>query len=404
MIKAFKQALPILKQIEDSGYEAYFVGGSVRDYLLSKDIDDVDIATSATPDEIKKIFPKTVDVGIEHGTVLVLFNGHSYEVTTFRTESEYEDFRRPKNVQFIRSLNEDLRRRDFTMNAIAMDRHGKLIDPFHGFVDIQNKNIQTVGSAEERFSEDALRMMRALRFVSQLSFSIEDKTFESLKRNVSLLDYISVERKTKEFEKLLCGKNRKRALKLLTESGLQKYLSGLTKAEAGLKRLSEFECSNLDIAEMWVLLVYCLEIEPNEIVAFLRDWRLPNQKMKEIEKITRYLLHRTEFDWDEVLIYQAGENISVKVETIYNVLKGYTLNTNIELLRCKYISLPIKGRNEVAVTGEDLLAWEAKAAGPWIKERLEMIERAILLGKLNNEKEAIREWLIHCNPKSEKNY
>lgn len=121
----FKQALPIIDKIKEAGFEAYFVGGSVRDTLLKKTINDVDIATSAKPDEIKLIFQKTIDVGIEHGTVMVLWKDETYEITTFRTESTYQDFRRPDNVEFVRSLKEDLKRRDFTINALAMDRDGK---------------------------------------------------------------------------------------------------------------------------------------------------------------------------------------------------------------------------------------------------------------------------------------
>jgi len=132
MHQVFLKAVPILEKIEKAGYEAYFVGGSVRDYLLGKDIDDVDIATSALPEEVKAIFPKTVDVGIEHGTILVLYKGTAYEVTTFRTDGEYKDFRHPERVTFIRSLHEDLKRRDFTMNAIAMDKRGKSLIPLTG--------------------------------------------------------------------------------------------------------------------------------------------------------------------------------------------------------------------------------------------------------------------------------
>ena len=197
MTDPFQTAIPVIKKLEDAGYEAYFVGGSVRDFLLKRMINDVDIATSATPDEVKKIFPKTVDIGIEHGTVLVLVNNGAYEITTFRTESEYEDYRRPKEVTFIRNLKDDLQRRDFTMNAIAMDKNRKLIDPFNGHLAIQNKIIQTVGSPSDRFQEDALRMMRAVRFVSQLSFQIEAGTVTALASLVHLLDKIAVERKNR---------------------------------------------------------------------------------------------------------------------------------------------------------------------------------------------------------------
>lgn len=136
----FMKALPVIQKIQEAGYEAYFVGGSVRDRILKKPIADVDIATSAFPMEVKEIFPRTVDVGIEHGTVMVLFEGEGYEVTTFRTESTYQDYRRPDTVTFVRSLEEDLKRRDFTVNALAMNSEGELIDYFGGLKDIEKNN------------------------------------------------------------------------------------------------------------------------------------------------------------------------------------------------------------------------------------------------------------------------
>lgn len=399
MIKAFKQATPVLERIEQSGYEAYFVGGSVRDYLLNKENDDVDIATSATPDEIKNIFQKTIDVGIEHGTVIVLYNNQSYEITTFRSESEYEDYRRPKNVKFIRSLYEDLKRRDFTMNAIAMNREGKLIDPFFGLDAIKSNIIQTVGKPDERFSEDALRIMRAVRFVSQLSFTIEKETFNALKQYGSLLENISVERKTKEFEKLLLGKDRRKALQLLINADLHQYLPGLNNASNHLQKFYNFSSESLMLTEMWALLVFTLNLSLQECISFLKDWRVSNLKMKEVEKIVRYLHKRLKQDWCELTLYHAGEEISVSTERILNVVKGNTLENQISFIKDMYRSLPIKSRGELAVTGQDLMNWQDKTGGPWLKELLEKIEHLVLHRIVQNEKDAIREWLDSCNPK-----
>lgn len=168
--KEFAEAAPLLKKIEAAGYEAYFVGGSVRDTILGQPIHDVDIATSAFPAEIKALFPRTIDIGIEHGTVLVLWEQAQYEITTFRTEAAYQDYRRPDKVDFVRSLKEDLKRRDFTINALALQEDGVIIDLFDGLADIDNQILRAVGHPQERFHEDALRMMRGLRFVSQLGF------------------------------------------------------------------------------------------------------------------------------------------------------------------------------------------------------------------------------------------
>lgn len=170
----FEQAKPILEHIQKNGFEAYYVGGSVRDYVMRRDIHDIDITTSATPDEIESIFSHTIPVGKEHGTINVVYNHENYEVTTFRAEDDYLDHRRPSGVTFVRDLYEDLQRRDFTMNAIAMDTEYQLYDYFGGQQDINNRIIRTVGLPEERFQEDALRMIRCLRFQSQLSFEIAE--------------------------------------------------------------------------------------------------------------------------------------------------------------------------------------------------------------------------------------
>lgn len=211
----FQKALPIIKKIKDAGYEAYFVGGSVRDVLLSRPIHDVDIATSSYPQETKAIFPRTVDVGIEHGTVLVLEEDSEYEITTFRTEDVYVDYRRPSQVSFVRSLEEDLKRRDFTVNALALDDQGEIIDKFSGLEDIDAKLLRAVGKAEERFEEDALRIMRGFRFAATLNFSIEEKTFEAMCTHAPLLEKISVERSFIEFDQLMMAPFGKTACKSL---------------------------------------------------------------------------------------------------------------------------------------------------------------------------------------------
>ena len=190
----FQQALPVLKTIQDNGFEAYFVGGSVRDTIMGLPIHDVDIATSAYPAEVKALFKKTVDTGIEHGTVMVIDHGEGYEVTTFRTESGYQDYRRPDKVTFVRSLADDLKRRDLTINALAMDMNGKIVDLFGGLDDLKNHLIRAVGVPAERYHEDALRMMRTVRFASKLDFAIDPTTEKAIAENAPLLAKIAVER------------------------------------------------------------------------------------------------------------------------------------------------------------------------------------------------------------------
>ncbi|WP_423798940.1 CCA tRNA nucleotidyltransferase [Neobacillus sp. SAB-20_R2A] len=403
MKEPFLSAVPVIKRLESAGYEAYFVGGSVRDYLLGNKISDVDIATSATPDEVKAIFPKTVDIGIQHGTVLVLLKNNSYEITTFRTEGEYQDFRRPKEVSFIRNLNEDLMRRDFTMNAIAMDANGSIIDPFDGQTAIKERVIRTVGSPEERFREDALRMMRAVRFVSQLSFHIAGETLLALKKDAHLLDKIAVERKRAEFEKLLSGGNRKKAFRILLETQVFEYLPGLKKQELKIEKLLSYLCDSLNKKEMWALLLYCLELNQQDSEAFLRNWRLPVKEMKEIQDILLYAKQRLIKDWSRYDLYTAGSETIQSAEKLYLVLKGINDFDSVKYWLNTYDHLPIKQRSELAVTGSDIMAWREQAGGPWLKELLTRIEHAVLQDEVVNEKEKIKEWLKACSQKSEKN-
>ena len=193
----------IIECIEKNGFEGFVVGGCVRGYILSDNAKDWDITTNALPQEIKNIFSHTVDTGIKHGTVTVVLNNQNYEVTTYRIDGEYIDNRHPETVVFTTKIEEDLSRRDFTMNAIAYSKSKGYIDPFLGIQDIQKKIIKGVGDPDKRFKEDALRMMRAIRFSAQLGFEIEDDTLDAIKNNKELIKNISVERIREEFLKLI---------------------------------------------------------------------------------------------------------------------------------------------------------------------------------------------------------
>lgn len=198
-----KNAETILNILENAGYEAYVVGGCVRDSILGRTPDDWDITTSAKPEQVKELFYRTVDTGLQHGTVTVLMEKEGYEVTTYRVDGEYEDGRHPKEVTFTASLEEDLKRRDFTINAMAYNPSRGLVDLFGGMEDIDRKIIRCVGDPLERFTEDALRIMRAVRFSAQLGFTIEDETRKALKVLAPNLKHVSAERIQTELVKLL---------------------------------------------------------------------------------------------------------------------------------------------------------------------------------------------------------
>lgn len=202
-IKLPEKVKYIIDTIQAAGFEAYAVGGCVRDSILGRNPSDWDITASAKPEDIKALFRHTVDTGIQHGTVTVLVEKEGFEVTTYRIDGEYEDGRHPKNVAFTDSLTEDLRRRDFTINAMAYNETVGLVDVFHGMEDLENGIIRCVGSAEERFGEDALRMLRAIRFSAQLGYHIEEKTREAIRMLAPSLARISAERIQTELVKLL---------------------------------------------------------------------------------------------------------------------------------------------------------------------------------------------------------
>lgn len=200
-----EDAVWLIHTLEKAGFEAYAVGGCVRDALMGLPAKDIDITTSARPEQVKALFPRTFDTGIEHGTITVLLHGTGYEVTTFRTEEGYSDHRRPDHVSYTLSLEEDLSRRDFTINAMAFhpDSARGVIDPFGGREDLENHLIRCVGDPFERFNEDALRMLRAVRFAARFGFEIEEKTRDAIGKLAPTLRYVSRERVFEELKKTL---------------------------------------------------------------------------------------------------------------------------------------------------------------------------------------------------------
>lgn len=221
-IKIDKNANKIIETIENNGYEAFIVGGCVRDSLMGKNPSDWDIATNARAQEVEAMFEKTIPTGIKHGTITVMLDGVGYEVTTYRIDGEYENFRHPSEVFFSNSIEEDLSRRDFTINAMAYNTKSGLVDFFEGSSDIKKKIIRCVGNPDKRFNEDALRIIRAIRFSAKLDFDIEKKTMDSMFINSQNLHHVSVERINTELEKIL--KYNPLKIKLLSDMGVLEWL------------------------------------------------------------------------------------------------------------------------------------------------------------------------------------
>ncbi|WP_223702017.1 CCA tRNA nucleotidyltransferase [Sutcliffiella deserti] len=391
MNQAFKHAIPIISTLEKHGHEALFVGGSVRDYLMDREIGDIDIATSAFPKQIQALFPKTIDVGAEHGTIIVVEEENTYEVTTFRADGTYSDKRRPDVVTFVTNLEEDLKRRDFTMNAIAMTKDGTIIDPYSGKDAIKGKLIQTVGEASERFHEDALRMLRALRFSSQLSFSIHQDTFQAVKDYAHFLQDVSVERKTVEFEKLLKGQGLNSSLHLLVESGIYRYLPFLENKKDELLKLSILSPTVVNERELlWTAIAYILQIK--DVEAFLDAWKLPKKLSKAVKDnifvINRFLKE----DWHQALIYHAGWKSTIAAHQVL-VLVEMDKPESYLYIKQLYDKLPIYSLRDIELNGNDLVECLNRKPGKWIAEVLQEIEQEILLGSLVNEASVLKEWV-----------
>ena len=205
MARLKKEIFTVLKRLNDHGYEAFLVGGAVRNYLLNKPIEDYDITTNADPNAVKMLFSDYIvyDIGRKLGTVAIIINKTVFEITPYRTEADYSDHRHPDSITFSQNLLDDLKRRDFTINALCLDSNKQIIDYFNGVDDLNNRQIKAIGKPVNRFNEDALRILRAIRFKAQLNFDIEEKTNKQLFKSKDLLNYISAERKKDELLQIL---------------------------------------------------------------------------------------------------------------------------------------------------------------------------------------------------------
>ena len=391
--EVFTAALPVLKKINEAGYEAYFVGGSVRDLLLKRHIHDVDIATSAYPAEIKQIFEKTIDTGIKHGTVTVLYGGESYEITTFRTELGYQDFRRPDHVTFVQNLSEDLKRRDFTINALAMNVDGNIVDHFDGLGDLDKRLIRAVGKAENRFHEDALRMMRAVRFMSQLQFTLEPETEQAISDNHELLSKISVERIRDEFVKMGIAPDSQKAFQIFLDTGLSEEVPGFKGKKENLALYPQLNFSPTTEANLWALMIILLKLPNEKIAHFMRIWKNSNAMERQVADIVSFfdlISSRAPNNYD---LYKAGLRTIVSTIDIANIL-GQPINGRA--LVDRYEALPIKDSHDLVVDGHFLLK-NGIPAGPRVGLLLEEIKKAVLEGIVSNNEEAITEYIALNN-------
>ena len=385
-----RAAVPVLERINQAGFEVYFVGGCVRDMLLQRPLHDVDLATSAYPQEIKQIFPQTIDTGIEHGTVTVIYQKKAYEITTFRTESGYQDYRRPDKVEFVRSLKEDLKRRDFTINALAMNAQGEIIDLFAGIADLQQRQIRAVGVAADRFHEDALRMLRAVRFQAQLNFTIEKQTLAGIKTNAALLSHIATERIREEFIKLMEGSNRQAGLISLYQTQLYRFCPGL--ATYDFPKILQFATGQIaDEATVWSFLAYLGQLKRAQVRPFLRQWKVANNNIKLVQAAIELLDNYQGSNWQ---LYIAGQAATATAAQVLRLTRQQEL---AEQLIEQYQDLPLKSPHQLAINGQQIMQVLNLSPGPQIGQYLKQIQQAIVAGQLVNDYQTIVNYLKNNN-------
>ncbi|MGL4522296.1 MAG: CCA tRNA nucleotidyltransferase [Bacilli bacterium] len=391
---SFENGKTVLEILENNGFEAYFVGGCVRDTLLQAPVGDIDITTNAKPEQVVTLFKKTIPTGMQHGTVTVMLFGESFEVTTYRTEGEYIDFRRPDSVEWTDSLELDLARRDFTMNAIAMNRHGEIVDPYGGAQHIKEQRIVTVGGAAHRFREDGLRMLRALRFQSQLGFSLDENVMLAIAENKALLENISIERMTVEWHKLLAGKNRNTALRSVVATEVYQHFPGYENMKMEILKLAETENKVLQSEEAWVYLFHKENLEC--LQTKLRAWKLSNNTQRKILQCVEGI--QSVQQWNDWALYSYGFENAMTIHAVLRLI-GQSAWSEEELTQ-RFANLPIKNKSEININGHVLTTTLQRSPGPWLKEMLQQIERRIVTKQLENVQSNIVRWCQNENNQS----
>lgn len=378
----------IIHTLERHGFEAVFVGGAVRDFLLGKAAHDIDIATAAEPLEVKALFSNTVDIGIDHGTVLVIEQNEPVEVTTFRTEGTYTDHRRPDSVQFVKSLREDLLRRDFTINAIAIRSNGELVDYFGGQEDLQRKRIKCVGNALERFEEDALRMLRAVRFSSVLQFEIDQDTIYAMQTVAPLLRNVSIERIKIELDKLFLGKSPNLAFDYIEESKLAIVLPYYPSRKACRQYLQRFESS----LEGWAFWMIGSKSTAQKIA---KAYKLSNDEASFLQSVEQAFKIRQQRTYSTMDIYTFSAAVLRATERIFQACYQSNAENILEELVERKDHLPIQSSRDLAIDGRMLMDWIGRRGGRWTGEALRAIEVAVVNGDCENELTDIKNWFIH---------
>lgn len=358
-----KNALKLLKEIDSKGFDSYIVGGFVRDYLLGIESNDIDICTNATPKDIKEIFKDNCLPCEDYGSVTVVIKGINYEITTFRKDIGYNDNRHPNEIKYIDNIEEDLLRRDFTINTLCMDKKGHVIDHLGGKVDLAHKIIRTVGNSYDKFTEDSLRILRAIRFATILDFDLDEEAYEAIKETKGLLVNLSYARKKEELDKIFTSPNFKKGIQLLLDLGLDE----------------ELEIPNLS------------KVLDSDVTSSIGIWSILNVGDK-------YPFNRNEMDLiDNVNTVIELDNLNPSVLYKYglyvNSVAGKIKKDDIKTITEAYNNLIIKSRKEIDITAEEIMAILNREPGEYLKEIYDDIEEEILYNRLENVKTSISKYI-----------
>ena len=350
-------ALKLIRELTEHNYKAYIVGGFVRDYLLGRESQDIDVCTNATPKEIKEVFPDGFLPTEDYGSVIVNKYGIRFEITTFRKEFSYQDHRKPVEIQYIDDLYQDLLRRDFTINSICIDENGDIIDFLGGRDDLERKLIRSVGDADERFEQDALRILRAIRFAAVLDFQLDSEVVVAIRKHRELLKELSYHRKKEELDKMFVSGRAAKGIDLLLEYHLEKYLD--------LDHLAEVENTD-SVIGIWSV----LHVE--DIYPFSNNEKEMMQDIREVMKLNNY---------DPMALYQYG----LYVNSVAGEMKGLDKKKITEA----YNSLAIHRRRDLAITSEEIMEALHKEPGEYLSDIYDDIEKEVLYHRLPNEKDSL---------------
>ena len=357
-----EKALEVLKIFEEHGYEAYIVGGYVRDYLIGRKTFDIDICTNATPKEIIEIFEHVQISDFSYGSVIVVYKKVKFDVTTFRKDIKYEDNRKPIKIKYISKLKDDLLRRDFTINTLCMNSNGEIIDLLNGKIDIENKLIKTVKNPKYEIKEDSLRILRAIRFATILDFEIDENTKKYLIKYGYLLEKLSRSRKKDELTKIFSSVNKEKGKRLLLELGLEKYLN--------IQNLKDINLCD-DIIGIWSQLDN------------LEGYPFSKIEKDNISKIKELLNYK---EIDEYTLYKYGLYLS----TVVYDIKG----KDKLILNEMYRTLPIYNENEISIKPLKIAMILNKAPGSYIKDIMIDLEKQIVYKTIENKEDVIANYII----------